>query len=151
MAGSRVTGAKDIAANFKRASGGLQTPINAASRKALRPMLAEAKKNLKANGSVESGDLLKSLAIKRDTKAPKMQTRFVIGPDPKKTRGHGKAHLVELGSAPHMIGNVSHPGASPKPFLRPAFDETQAKTVKIFGDSIGPEVEKAIARKARKK
>lgn len=151
MARSTITGAKDIAANFRRASGGLQTPMNAASRKALRPMLAQAKRNLKANGSVQSGELLKLLTIKRDPKVPKTWTRFVIGPDPTKGPGYRKAHLVELGTASHMVGKISHPGAAAKPFLRPAFDEKQKEAVKIFGESIGPEVEKAIARKAKRK
>lgn len=50
-------------------------------------------------------------------------------------RARKKAHLVEFGTAPHFQpnfrGGFNHPGAAPRPFMRPAF-ETKKKEVLSF-------------------
>lgn len=47
------------------------------------------------------------------------------------------AHLVEFGTAPHWQpnwrGGWMHPGARPKPFFRPAFEEKKQDVATIFG------------------
>jgi hypothetical protein len=97
---SRVTGVRSTKTAFRQLQTGLTVPVNEASRKAMQPMLRQAKANLKANGSVESGEILKLLVIKRDPDAPKDKAVHVIGPDAKKSPGYRKAHLVEFGVAP---------------------------------------------------
>lgn len=147
---SRMTGARDIANSLNQIGRGLNQPINAASRKALRPMLNQAKANLKANGNVESGEFLKLLTIKRDPKSRADRPTHMVGPDAKKSPGYRKGHLIEFGTAPHWIGNRFHRGARAFPFLRPAFEATKDVVIQILGREIGPELEKQAARVAKK-
>lgn len=148
---SRTTGADDIARALADLGTSINAPVNAASRKALQPMVKRAKANLKANGSVDSGELQRLMTVKRDPKSRKDQPRHMVGPDASKGPGYRKAHLVEFGTAPHLVGKKAHPGAAAKPFLRPAFDETAQETLTIFGNVLGPEIEKAAVRRRKRK
>lgn len=71
------------------------------------------------------------------------------------------AHLVEYGSGAHAIRarrakrlatpygaflEVWHPGARPRPFMRPAFDAKVREAEAAFARVIGDEVKKAVAR-----
>jgi HK97 gp10 family phage protein len=146
---SSVTGAKAINAAFKQVVPGLTVPINQASRAALKPLLAAAKRNLKANGNVQSGQLLKSLTVKKRAGKSIRVHEHLVGPASANPH-YRLAHLIEFGTAPHMIGEKLHPGARAFPFLRPAFEETQAEVIERFGAEIGPAVEKRAAYLARK-
>lgn len=49
------------------------------------------------------------------------------------------AHMVEFGTKPHAIrkgGKVSHPGTSPRPFMRPALDSKSGEAVVAAGNYI---------------
>lgn len=57
------------------------------------------------------------------------------------------AHMVEYGTKPHVIegpvvingvfvGDISHPGTSPRPFMRPALDSKSGAAVVAAGDYI---------------
>jgi HK97 gp10 family phage protein len=52
---------------------------------------------------------------------------------------HGKALLLSGGQ---LVMQVDHPGAAPKPFLRPAFDGNWEKALSTFKDSLAGFVEK---------
>ena len=147
----QMNGARDGNSALEQILPGLNTPIQQAQRKALRPMLARAKANLKANGNVLSGELFKLLAIIRNRRASRARPEMMIGPDKAKGPGYRKAHLIEFGTAPHMIGPRMHPGARAFPFMRPAFEETSEQAVDIFGKAIGPAVERRAAQLARRK
>lgn len=151
MAKSRITGVKSVKNAFRQIQSGLTVPVNESMRKALKPTLAAAKANLQANGSVESGRLLKLLTVKKDPTAPKDKPVYVVGPATKNP-AYREAHLVEFGTAPHFQPELNrmHPGAAAKPFMRPAFEETKDEVVKIFGETIGPAVEKRAAMLAAK-
>jgi HK97 gp10 family phage protein len=69
------------------------------------------------------------------------------------------AHLVEFGTQPHHIGKGSsirqsrrsgrmHPGARPKPFLRPAWDEQGAAAQALIRQRV-KEAIRELANKAR--
>jgi len=86
------------------------------------------------------------------------------------------AHLVEFGTEPHEIplggpvwlparkgsqmsgtgfgqwvsGQVSHPGAPPKPFLRPALTECQWQVLGRYHDKLMQGIDKEVAKAARK-
>lgn len=137
-----MSGANDIAKAFNRLPASLNTPINAAARKALRPMLAQAKTN------TPHKRIKKALVIKTDTTAPKNRPTAVIGGNPKNP-DYRLLHLLELGTAPHKIGNIFHPGAKAEPFLRPAFEEKKDETISILGAEIGPAIEKWFAKRAK--
>ncbi|WP_275782433.1 HK97-gp10 family putative phage morphogenesis protein [Pararhizobium gei] len=143
-----MSGANGIAKAFRAISLNLATPIAQASKKAFKPTVEAAKRNLDANGSVESGKLKKLITVKRD---PKNKAAHHVGPantDP----AYREAHLVEFGTAPHMqpeLGRM-HPGAAAKPFLTPAFEETADEVLQIFGREIGTAIEKAALKAAAK-
>jgi len=82
-------------------------------RDGAKEVLNEAKNLVKQ----DTGKLKDSLAIK--TVRGGIPTVRVYA---RRNKGQGgwHANLLEFGTAPHMIGNVSHPGTSPRPFMRPA-------------------------------
>ena len=104
-----------------------------ASRQAFRIVVASAKSKV----PVRTGWLKKSLVTK--SKRHRNGTFSIIlgprvhyyitetGEDPAKV-----AHLVELGTAPHAIGEGEHPGTQPKPFMRPAVDENRNAVITKF-------------------
>lgn len=144
MKQSKMSGADDVARALRELGGAIKTPINAASRKALRPQLAAAKKN----APVKDGDLKRSLTIKRDSKAPKSKPTHVVGPKADYVGKDGAkpvkyAHIVEFGSADGTKAGTR--------FLTRAFEETADQVLKTLGDQIGPEIEKAAARKAKRR
>jgi hypothetical protein len=126
---SGVTGARQLAAKL-RAIG--NAPTAAVRRKArgdaLRPILVGAEMNLRANGSVITGKLLRGLRI---VQTGRNETRFGQVGDHEPV-----AHLVEYGTAPHWQPNYRggwmHPGARPYPFARPAFESHKDEAVKIY-------------------
>jgi HK97 gp10 family phage protein len=126
-------------------------PANQASRTALRPLLNASRAALRANGSVETGQLLRAMTIKRDGQSPKLKPRYLVGPD-SQSKAVRYAHLVEFGTAPHLEPKrkIMHPGARPRPFLRPAFEETKEAVARIWGEQIGPAIEKRAAALAKK-
>lgn len=75
-----------------------------------------------------------------------------------------KAHLVEFGTRPHEIKPrnspslffaglfrklIRHPGARPKPFIRPAFDSKAGEAIDAIGAYIRVRIEKLKAKGAR--
>lgn len=126
-----VYGGNKVASAFRRRSQML-TPakLRPIRHEALVPMLEMAKMHIAMNGSVHRGVLLNGMAI-----VDLQGNRSVIG-------ATGKAipiaHLVEFGTAPHWQPNrgVMHPGARPKPFLRPAFEEMKGEVVARFANGL---------------
>lgn len=152
-----VRGARQVAGNLRQLANYVATPLNAASRFALRPTLSAAKQNAKALPSEEkTGTLAASLTIKRDPKSPRLNPKHRVGPSSDFSRetqfGTRRpvryAHLLEFGTAPHYQPGrgVTHPGSRAEPFLTPAYDSTKEQVVKRFGDRIGPEMEKRAAK-----
>ena len=80
-----------------------------------------------------TGKLADSLAIK--VVKGKVPTYRVYA---KRSKGFGgwHANMVEFGTAPHMIGNVSHPGSAPRPFMRPALLSKKNETLKAVFENI---------------
>lgn len=106
---------------------------------------------------VKSGQLRDSI---------KVSTRSKRGRVSATVRAGGKkafyAHMVEFGTARHFIKPrkrkslffaglarevVDHPGASPKPFMRPALDGGQAEAVNAAADYIRKRLAKEAAKK----
>lgn len=61
------------------------------------------------------------------------------------------AHLVEFGTAAHWQPKLNwmHPGARPKPFLRPAWDAKQSEAERILVEQIDAGIEKEVARRVK--
>lgn len=132
---SKVTGFRQTAAAIRKVARFPRKQVGQASRKALRPMLAKAKANLKANRSYKRGVLYRSMRI-RALKSTSSLSQWVIAPT---GRGVGIAHLVEAGTRPHWQPRrgVMHPGAKAKPFLEPAYFAHEDDAVKIMAQELG--------------
>ncbi|WP_092897128.1 hypothetical protein [Rhodobacter sp. 24-YEA-8] len=64
------------------------------------------------------------------------------------------AHLVELGTAPHinagkLIG-TQHPGTAQQPFVRPAWVAEKNATIERIAKALGNEIMRAARRAANK-
>jgi hypothetical protein len=152
-----VRGDKQTARALRDLASYVATPLNTASRFALVPTRAAARRNVRALPLDDStGALAASLTIKKKAKSSKLNPVHQVGPDSEFERNGRKpvkyAHLVEFGTAPHYQPErgVTHPGSKPMPFLTPAFYDTRDEVVKRFGQKIGPEMEKRARRIAAK-
>ena len=148
MAKRYVSGDAETRRNMRELAKYVATPANQAARKALRPMLAAAKRNAKE--SDETGSLRKSLTVKRQTKSPKLHPRFRVGPDAGYVGPDGRkpvryAHLINYGKV-NSDGSQT-PGTR---FMDRAFEENAQGTVDIFGKELGPAIEKRAAQLAAK-
>lgn len=137
---STVTGYRETARSLRKLARRPKAIVGPAIRKALKPMLAKTRANLKANNSYHRGVLSRSMAIRRlkTTTALSVWTLAATG------RGVGIAHLVEGGTRPHwqpnFRGGWMHPGAKAKPFLEPAYFAHDDDAVRIFGQEIGAQM-----------
>lgn len=105
---------------------------------------------------VDDGDLRDSIKVSTKSKRGRVSATVRAG---------GKkafyAHMVEFGTARHFIKPrkrkslffaglarevVDHPGASPKPFMRPALDSGQAEAVNAAADYIRKRLAKEAAK-----
>ncbi|WP_165790812.1 HK97-gp10 family putative phage morphogenesis protein [Pleomorphomonas carboxyditropha] len=152
MAKSGVTGGAETRAALKALRAALGAPLNEASKRAVEPMAEAAKDLLKRNGSVKAGRLYRIITVVRNRKrSSALRPVYEVGPDGSDP-AYREAHLVEFGTAPHFQPELNrmHPGARPKPFMRPAFEQNKEGAVKIFADTIGPAIEKQADRLARR-
>lgn len=129
---------------------------------AATPMVALAK----AGVPVDKGTLRDSIAVSskldkrqagqhrkmfRDDKA---SVEMFVGPSYNLGKGGRHAHLVEFGTKPHANGGkfagTMHPGTRPQPFMRPAWDKDQKAMLDRIGKELWVQLDKSIARAARK-
>ena len=116
-----------------------ETILDAAVRAGATLIRKEAQKNLKQNGSVKSGLLLRSFKIQKVKGTHGVFRIFTDSSAP-------HAHLVEFGTAirrfktPHAVqlspgawATVRHTGsATAKPFFRPAIDENHQAVMRVI-------------------
>jgi HK97 gp10 family phage protein len=135
---SKVTGYRQTAAAIRKLARFPRAKVGAASQKALRPMLAKAKANLRANKSYKRGVLFRSMRI-RKLRSSSALSQWVIAAT---GRGVGIAHLVEAGTAPHWQPKrgVMHPGAKAKPFLEPAYFDHDDQVIQIMTKELGTDL-----------
>jgi HK97 gp10 family phage protein len=141
--------------------------VNRAASKAMTPVLRAAKRLV----PVDDKFLKKSLGRKVKSYKRSGNVVVLIGPrkgfkDEKSGRNPANyAHLVEKGTAPHVIrpesrralkirgpdgdkfvGAVIHPGTPPRPFLRPALDGNKSAVVQIYKHELGIGLEREVAK-----
>lgn len=110
---------------------------------AAKPIVDAAKSKLEQNGSVDFGALRESIDVKQARYRKRSGIYALVGPargakfnivdavTGRRIRVPVKyAHLVEFGTAPHRQTQGEHPGASAKPFMRPAFDSAKGTVEK---------------------
>lgn len=70
------------------------------------------------------------------------------------TRNAWYAHFVEFGTRPHINGGMfagsEHPGTSPDPFMRPAFDSEAQGTIDRLKPLIWEEIQRHAVRMAKR-
>lgn len=132
---SKVTGFKETARALRRVAKFPTKIVGQSSRKALTPMLRDAKANLKAQGSYKRGVLYRSMRI-RKLKGSTSLAQWIVTPT---GRGVGIAHLVEAGTRAHWQPKRRrmHPGAEAKPFLEPAFFANDDEAIRIMAKELG--------------
>lgn len=135
---SKVTGYRETARALRKVANRPKQVVSKASQKALRPMLATTKANLRKNKSYHRGVLSRSMRI-RMLKSSSTLSQWQLTAT---GRGVGIAHLVEGGSKPHWQPKrgVMHPGARPKPFLEPAFFAHDQEAVQIMAKELGADL-----------
>lgn len=119
------------------------------TRRVLRRAAAPMRDQAREDAPKKSGDLARSIktyvSAKKGEGTGKVESRLPY------------AHLVELGTKPHWqkrrLGRsrrrrrVLHPGAQPKPFMRPAFDQEKDNSVGIARRELKKEIEKEAKKK----
>lgn len=123
---------------------GLAVPLNEASRKALKPMLAATKQN----APVRSGALKRSLAIKK-ARSPKVRPVHLVGPRSDYQEGDDRpvkyAHILEFGRAANADGKGAIRGTR---FMTRAFEATAQQALKILEVELPAAIERRIVKLA---
>jgi len=146
-----VRGDKELARAFRSLAAAVTPAVRKKARqKGLRVVQMDAKDRLALNDSVETRALLSKIAVDESGKANTSLVGVKRGRTGRMNRMPARyAHLVEFGTAPHFqpnrFGGIMHPGARPKPFMRPAFEENRAEIPKAYFQEIWT----AIATKAK--
>lgn len=114
--------------------------LDSACVESLTPMRDETKANalrLRQHGTPKGGHLDQGVVIAKRQSSGSFYRVFWLS---FKARARKIAHLVELGTAPHWQprwrGGWMHPGARPKPFMRPAYDAHRNTVPEIFGRKV---------------
>jgi HK97 gp10 family phage protein len=115
-------------------------------RAALRAGAAEFRDAVRAGINDETGELSKSVKTSTSAKGGRVMAKLRVG---NKKAWYGR--LVEFGTKAHKIvpkkagslsfngiqvREVSHPGAKPSPFMRPAFDSKASAAITAVGQKI---------------
>lgn len=130
-------------------------------RRGLKAALAPVEAAARAAAPRDRGQLADSIAI--STKLTKSQAKearalFARGSLSRNAMimhvgasGLPHAHLMEFGTGPRYHKSGKYVGqVSPQPFMRPAWDANRNKVLEILSDSIRVEIDKTVARIARR-
>jgi hypothetical protein len=137
MARSRVIGDRELMRNLRRLPGAASgQSLDKSMKISLEPMRAATSQNarrLRQPGKEPKGGHLDQgvVTAKVDGRGQFFRVWWVSFA----RRARHIAHLVEFGTRPHLqpLRGIMHPGARPKPFFRPAFEETKRIVVDDFG------------------
>lgn len=128
-----ISGDKEVTALLRKIS---RVPTSAQAKaaraKALQPIVTAAKQLLSVQNSVVTGALQRAIGT-----GDKDRNTTAAGPIRGK-RHATVAHFVEFGTKPHWqpLRRQHHPGARPKPFLRPAFEMHRIEVMEILAAEI---------------
>ncbi len=135
-------------------------------RRTLRDAAEPLAEKARALAPDDSGNLRGSITVstKLDERQSRMHRRMFrddkassemfVGPAYDLGGGGRHAHLVEFGTAPHIVGGkfagARHPGTAPQPFMRPAWDADQQQMLERLKAKLWDEIQKSVARAERK-
>jgi HK97 gp10 family phage protein len=146
--GATLTGAKELEKALKTLGERTQRKV---TRQAVNAACTPILKAARANAPEESGLLKEAMAKKIVTYPEQMTIVGIIGPDTQ-TKGefNGEprwpakyAHLVENG---HI--NPQGEYVPPHPFLRPAYDSTEAQALGVMKEKMGKGIEREAAKQS---
>ncbi len=150
-----IAGLKELKQQLERLPARIEANI---TRTALRRGALVIEERAKELCPVDSGELQDSIKVRAQTKKKSGWINLRV------TAGGGKAfyaNMVEYGTAPHEIRPksakslfvagvfrqvVSHPGATARPFMRPAFDEKYQDAIKAFADYMRQRIPREIKK-----
>ena len=145
--------------------------IRGALRAGQKQMLDAARANLDRNGSVKTGELRKSIRVRFQRKSEKygwVRSYLIAG-----NKKAWYAHFLEFGTASFYAGKgtskkqpyeikpknkkslffagiarkqITHPGITPRPFMRPAFDATHQQSIDSMAEYIRNRLPKELKK-----
>lgn len=161
-----VSGDKEIMANMKRAYNSVGgTFMDKLLRESLEPMAQATRDNAKPLRNYagkyagfpdpktprRGGHLDQGVKIARFAAKSRLSREYWVAFS---KRARKIAHLVEYGTAPHFqpnfLGGFFHPGASPHPFFRPAFEETKHEVGKEIGERVWLQISSSLIGSLRR-
>jgi HK97 gp10 family phage protein len=141
----RIKGVEELRGKLKKLGDKQERKV---TRTAIRKAGNLVLKNARKRAPKKSGRLRKGLAVRVSVTTTGETVR--IGA--KRRAGARHAHLIELGTKPHVITTrrgkilaspghiygrrVNHPGIPAQPFLMPAFEESKDDAVDFFKDEM---------------
>jgi HK97 gp10 family phage protein len=167
-----VSGLKELDDLLKQLPVKIERNVMRGAMRAGQKVIADAaKNNLRQNGSVDTGELERSVRIRFQRKSEKFGwiRAFVMA-------GNKQAyysHMVEFGTASYYSGkgrtvgkpyeitpkvagslflggvlreSVTHPGIKPKPFMRPAIDNNSDAAIKAVVEYMQKRIPKEITK-----
>ncbi|WP_370677639.1 hypothetical protein [Pleomorphomonas sp. PLEO] len=135
---SGLTGDKDLRAALRRMADEMASKgLDAAMVASLEPMkeatVANATRLRVPGPTPRGGHLDQGVAVVPKSRSRAKRIYWLTFAK----RARKIAHLVEYGTAPHWQPNYRggwmHPGARPKPFARPAFEQNKEETLSRLG------------------
>lgn len=143
MSGAKMFGTEQMGRNFAELGRRVQGKIaRSASSKSMTPVNKAAKKNLRQNGSVESGALVRSIGKKvkqyrtggttTTNVGPRISSQYDVAWAGRIRKPKKYAHLVEFGTWQSRA----------KPFIRPALESNEDVVLGILGRDMGMKIEK---------
>lgn len=156
MAKATVTGDKELLNNLNAMARAFSPSVmDAVCKQSLAPLEAETKARARAlrqpGPAPRGGHLDQGVATAKQPSAGKRRV-FWVG-----FRGRARkiAHLVEFGTAPHWQpkwnGGWMHPGARPKPVLRPAYEARKREVLDVFARLCGQVINRSFKPVGRRK
>lgn len=108
-----------------------------------RPILNAAQ----ANAPEDLGNLKRSLDMKVVVYPASRVATAIVGP---RSREAPHAHFTEFGTATRSTKSGANRGATPpRPFLRPAVDQTRQQSINAIGKVLGKSIEREGTRLAK--
>ena len=141
MARSEVRGQREVARTLRGMASAITPAVKRqVAQDALEPMQDLARQNFVANGSMKTGVIPQNIVIVHSERESKLTMSGT---------GASLGHLIELGTDPHEQPNrgIVHPGAEPKPFMRPAFDEGRATALQRAKQTVWAALAKVAGRR----
>lgn len=144
MAHSEVRGIRATAAAIRSLAREMSRGrVQEVHEQALEPIQRSARSYFNANGSFVTGVVPENIVVVHTSRRESKLTLAGMGAK--------IGHLIELGTEPHEQPNrgIVHPGAAPKPFMAPGFEDGAPESLRLAGALYGAQLSR-IGRALRR-